>query len=496
MVWIRPSTTQLCIELMAPAHNYLALAPIESGIRPPGVSFSHAPDDLHIIASISLQAYHKICYLHLARWHTFQISTNVLVKPGSIRHFIRPEYETSFEIAFAPKIVVDDRGWLTEDPMVDRMWNRVNGDKEGTSILENGWIRVNSSNIVDVYRRDVYADDLSSLAWLAQANNIFNSLGIQCNLEDYVMVYGILCQLRLLGPIDNLPPGCLFLSPLTDIQTKFSGHFRIPACAAYWSRNPSGAERLTAEEARNEGFPNIEFRMLAFGRTWDDRVYTGVRQFHQGKGFDPYSQEVTTELGYSLFQVSCEQRDLFAHLQGDTDDDTPDSIGVAGNNDSSESGDEHLGPQAQISESSRLTCDAELTNGLFRTGNGRLFDSEDEEYRSADSVAADIQNPQSDSEFHDAGGEGPPRAVVKDLPDVKSDLHLQDKSSQSEDVFQIHEESSDVCEEHVQNVSQYRRLGEADDFTPSRSWSIVICVQLALILTLSGFSLHNYVYSH
>ncbi|KAJ6532617.1 hypothetical protein B0H19DRAFT_1039732 [Mycena capillaripes] len=314
------------------------------------------------------------------------------------------------------------------------------------------------------------------MAWLAQANHIFNSLGIRSGFDDYnisnhfaAFVDGIHCGLRLLGPIDNLPPGYFFLCPLAEIQTELPGHFRISACPAYWSRDPSGAERLSAEEARNEGFPDIEFCMWGWGRTWDDGVYTGVRQFHQARGFDPYSQEVAIELGYPLYQVSCEQEDLFAHLQeGDMDDDFSDSDGMAGSDDSSESGDEH----------------DELTNELFRIGNGDLFDSKDEEYDSASSVAADFQNPQPASEFSDAGGEGPFRAVVKDLPDVKDDLQSQHKSSRHEDVLQINEESFDVCEEHVQSVSQYRRLGEMEMFTPSRSWSIVICVQLALILTL------------
>ncbi|KAJ6545257.1 hypothetical protein B0H19DRAFT_1075599 [Mycena capillaripes] len=313
MVWIRPSTTQLCIELMAPAHDYLGLASIESGIRPSDIYFPQAPDDSHIIASISLQAYHSICDFHLAWWHQFPISTNVSVQLGSIRHFTGLEYESSFEIAFAPECVVDDRGWSTEDAIIENYWNQLNGDEEGTSILENSWIRVNSANVVDEYRRHVYADDLSRLAWLTQANHIFNSLGIQSNLDYYVMVYGVRCHLWLRGPIDNLPPGFLFLCPLTEFQSEHLGHFQLPACGAHWSRDSSGAERLTAEEARNEGFPDIEFRVWARGRSWDDSVYTGIHQFHEAEGFDPYSQEVATELGY--LQVSCEPDDLFDHCE-------------------------------------------------------------------------------------------------------------------------------------------------------------------------------------
>ncbi|KAJ6532600.1 hypothetical protein B0H19DRAFT_1005107 [Mycena capillaripes] len=222
--------------------------------------------------------------------------------------------------------------------MVDGMWNRLNGDEDGTSILENGWIRVNSANIVDEYWRDVYADIPSRLAWLAQANHIFNSLGIRSTFHEYVFVDGIQYELRLLGPLDNLPPGYVFLCPLNEIQAQLPGHFRIPACAAYWSHDPSGVERLSGEEARNGGFPDIQFRIWARGMSWNDGVYAGLRQFHEAKGFDPWSQEVAIELGYRLYQVSCEQDDLFAHLQeSDTEDDYSDSDG---DNDFSHSEDE------------------------------------------------------------------------------------------------------------------------------------------------------------
>ncbi|KAJ6532578.1 hypothetical protein B0H19DRAFT_902576, partial [Mycena capillaripes] len=147
-------------------------------------------------------------------------------------------------------------------------------------------------------------------AWLTQANHIFDSLGIRSNFHEYyignhlaVLLNHILCQLRLLGPMDNLPPGYLFLCPLTEIQSELPGHLRIPACAAYWSCDPSGAECLSAEEAKNAGFPDIEFNMWVLGSSWDDSVYTGIRQFHQAKGFDPYGQEVAIELGLPLYQV-------------------------------------------------------------------------------------------------------------------------------------------------------------------------------------------------
>lgn len=110
-----------------------------------------------MINSIALQDYHDICCFHLSRWHNLSISTNVPVKLQSIRHFSGLEYEKSFEIAFAPDCGVDDGGWSTEDPIIERLWNpyvympflaylsgtdhRMNSNQEGTLIMNNDWLR-------------------------------------------------------------------------------------------------------------------------------------------------------------------------------------------------------------------------------------------------------------------------------------------------------------------------------------------------------------------
>jgi hypothetical protein len=117
-----------------------------------------------------------------------------------------------------------------------------------------------------------------------------------------------------LNPRDHIPPGYLFLCPLEDLLFKDSPTcFRRPDCRAYCSFDPSGTKRLSAEEAWNCGFPNLEFRMKVLGRSWENAVYAGLRQFHEAKGFDPYSREVALELGYPLFRVSCEPNAVLAH---------------------------------------------------------------------------------------------------------------------------------------------------------------------------------------
>ncbi|KAJ7884210.1 hypothetical protein B0H14DRAFT_2701046 [Mycena olivaceomarginata] len=130
-----------------------------------------------------------------------------------------------------------------------------------------------------------------------------------------VQVNAFSCYLQLLGVIENLPPGYLFLCPATDFGTDVPACLAVPTCPAYWSIDPSGAERLSAEEARTLGFPDIDSWTEVRGMFWDSIVYGGIRQFHEAKGFDPDSQEVAIHFGYTLFEVSCEQDDLVAHLQ-------------------------------------------------------------------------------------------------------------------------------------------------------------------------------------
>jgi hypothetical protein len=128
-----------------------------------------------------------------------------------------------------------------------------------------------------------------------------------------VSIYGIEYHLTLSGPTYNLLFGYLFLCPLAELQAEDPTNFRLPDQPAYWSLDPSGVDRLSDEAAENLGFPAVQVEMYAHARSWDASVYDGILQFHEDKGFDPYSQEVAIELGYPLLQVSCDRETLFAH---------------------------------------------------------------------------------------------------------------------------------------------------------------------------------------
>ncbi|KAJ7443455.1 hypothetical protein FB451DRAFT_1149683 [Mycena latifolia] len=182
------------------------------------------------------------------------------------------------------------------------------------SVMESGWTRVNSCDLVDgVLSHSIVWNTWESNKWFVQANHIFNCLGITSNHRDYVLVDTIRCDLRIFNTGNSIPSGYLFLCPWTDLQSDNPSYFRHPECTAYWSLDPSGVERLGMEEAEQLGFPAFELEMKAWGESWDESVYAGVHQFHQAKGFDPDSLDVALELEYPLFKLSADADGPFAH---------------------------------------------------------------------------------------------------------------------------------------------------------------------------------------
>ncbi|KAJ6534288.1 hypothetical protein B0H19DRAFT_1323887 [Mycena capillaripes] len=335
MVWIRSSTGHLCIELTPPESVAASLIRVGGHFRPSGTSLLDPPEASETINSMSLQHYHSICYWHLNRSYHLLISTNISVNLGTIRHFSGPEYESSFEIAFTTD-------WIRVSRIFGiRMFNtanvpyrifmfplRIDYSEEGPRFCGMAGfdacfpLRYHSllimqckfCNVEDEYQRQIFSDDSRSWSWLAQANHIFNSLDIKSNFEDYVFVERTRYSLKFSGA-NFLPPGYLFLCPLVERETEVPGCLGIPDCPAYWSLDPSGAERLSPEKASNVGFPEIELCTQVYGRSWDSSVHAGIRQFHEAKCFDPYDQEVALELGVPLFQVSCEQDALCARCK-------------------------------------------------------------------------------------------------------------------------------------------------------------------------------------
>ncbi|KAJ7278629.1 hypothetical protein C8J57DRAFT_1221474 [Mycena rebaudengoi] len=178
-----------------------------------------------------------------------------------------------------------------------------------SQVLHSGWTRVISSDIRHRKFTRYFSGPADHEAWLAQANCIIDRAKIPSRCSDYGLINCVHYRLRLSD--EDIPCGYLFLCPLQDLQGNSPSEFRYPACPAYWSLDPSGAQRLGSEEAERLGFPSFTLRMIVRTTSWDDLVYTGIREFHQAKGFDPYSQDVARELGYPLFKIR--DADLLEH---------------------------------------------------------------------------------------------------------------------------------------------------------------------------------------
>ncbi|KAJ7719578.1 hypothetical protein B0H16DRAFT_1700198 [Mycena metata] len=203
-------------------------------------------------------------------------------------------------------------------------WDSRLGEEKLNGVLtENHWTRFNAKDVSKHGLTCVVSFDTLHTAWLAQANHIFSRLQITSNLEDYVLVDEVEFRIAIGNTRQDAPPGYLFLCPTTDLQTGLLS-FRWPDYPAYWSLDPSGADRLSSEEATQLGFPSFQLTSKFEGLSWDTSVYAGLRQFHQAKGFDPDSQDVARDTGYPLYRLSREVNSLFAHMEEDWSDDGTD----------------------------------------------------------------------------------------------------------------------------------------------------------------------------
>ncbi|KAF7377111.1 hypothetical protein MSAN_00130100 [Mycena sanguinolenta] len=227
----------------------------------------------------------------------------------SEQYFIVPAIlsEDSAEIAFLPS---------TEAPRLGE-WTIL---ERGTGkVMPNGWTRYFfSGDVIDNALYLSFTIFPDRYTWLSQANHMFRRLHLS-DFEDYVVVDAIFFFLDILETARDPPMGFLFLCPKEDFQTG-SSSFCWPACPAYWSLDPSGIDRLSPGDATEFGFPTLELTTEVLGDYWDDSVYEGLRQFHQARGFDPYSQNIALHLDLPLFQLSSEVDALFAYVGLDGED--------------------------------------------------------------------------------------------------------------------------------------------------------------------------------
>ncbi|KAJ6462832.1 hypothetical protein C8R45DRAFT_523594 [Mycena sanguinolenta] len=296
--WIRRSTGRLCTELTPSSDNlWLSTIPLEAPALS-GISSLSAGAEIitTLIDSLTLVQYHFICTLNLRQYRRFDLSASTTMNLGAVFHCSSDLLEDSNEIAFLP---------TAQGPWIDNWTISEGGTGE---VMPNGWTRFQAGYVFNNTLPVCCGISRSTdwYTWLSQANHIFRHLHIMSNFEEYVFLHHIEFQLEILRTTGDPPEGFLFLCPGQDFQTAPSP-FRCPACIAYWSLDPSGVDPLSPEDATQLGFPTFELTATAYGSYWDASVYEGLRQFHEAKGFDPYSQDVAHHLGHLLLQLSSER---------------------------------------------------------------------------------------------------------------------------------------------------------------------------------------------
>ncbi|KAK7026378.1 hypothetical protein R3P38DRAFT_3530643 [Favolaschia claudopus] len=138
-------------------------------------------------------------------------------------------------------------------------------------------------------------------AWFAQANYIFDRLGLECSSCSYIDSICVDCGLT--GYIQSRSPEkiFLFLPPYRTFLSADSTRYGFPREEPYLSFDPRGKDRLSANEALNLGLPQARIDISVAHHFVDDAFLKDLRTFHAREGFDPDSQEIAEHLGLALY---------------------------------------------------------------------------------------------------------------------------------------------------------------------------------------------------
>ncbi|KAJ7315062.1 hypothetical protein DFH08DRAFT_821022 [Mycena albidolilacea] len=289
--WIRLSTGILCIELTS-CNTKLHLYPYavsENACFAPITQLGPHIEST-ITFTLSLHHYHEICYWSLSRVCDYRLSSGSVIRLGGILTSLESSGgQDPVEIAYLPSIDIMDSGWRGETAAAGR-----GSPLEELVMLENGWSRTLSLG---------QGAGCSTCCWLAQANNVFHRAQITSDYSEVVLVSSIYYEIEITG--DQLSGGYIFLCPVTHLGTGRPSQFRHPKTLAYWSADPSGCREFNLS-ANSSGIPVLNVKTEFWGWSWDQSVYTGLWKFHEGKGFNPESQDVAIDLGLPLYHLSAQ----------------------------------------------------------------------------------------------------------------------------------------------------------------------------------------------
>ncbi|KAJ6464369.1 hypothetical protein C8R45DRAFT_1023831 [Mycena sanguinolenta] len=293
--WIDPTTGELCVDFTQKQETDIEFPWWEESIKPrvENVSLDDPSAEAVIILNLNVNQYHQLCcWRPQADFRRFEASAEHLIGPA----IFWSDSQHGICLRITEPLDLPNEQELR--------WGGY-GTVEGV-VLSNSWIRYDSPRALclEISVWLLCSPELQKV-WLAQANHIFSQFQSMPHLEDYVLPDMASFILRCSPNTSDTqqPKGYLFVCPPEDFRAGASS-FQWPTCPAYWSLEPSGAARLSPEEAKTLGFATIHIETAMQGRCWHRSVYDGLRQFHRGKGFDPDSQDVAKHLGHPLFELA------------------------------------------------------------------------------------------------------------------------------------------------------------------------------------------------
>ncbi|KAJ7116884.1 hypothetical protein C8R44DRAFT_791587 [Mycena epipterygia] len=164
--------------------------------------------------------------------------------------------------------------------------------------------------------------------WLSQANNVARQRGA---VNSYCISGGVKFRIFIWYPQDSFtlrgtfmtdtPPWDIYLFIFQPRTVCIDGYPVVeiprPREALYWSLDPHGSTRLTSEMAEELGVPHVFLESWVTGASWTQQQYDMLAEFHDTKGFNPFSPDIAITLGYPLVEERTTPRTSVSKVDSD-----------------------------------------------------------------------------------------------------------------------------------------------------------------------------------
>ncbi|KAJ7757339.1 hypothetical protein DFH07DRAFT_772821 [Mycena maculata] len=148
-------------------------------------------------------------------------------------------------------------------------------------------------------------------AWLSQANRWVRNYPGGCT-QRWGLVDMITCSVvfdrefnHSFSPNGTVSEAHLFVCPLQFLISVRDNRYTLAPSdfsPYFWASGPAGTKLLAPDECDNLGLPRLKLSFQSWGTFWEPYHYSAIQEFHQAKGFDPESLDVTRLLRLPIAQ--------------------------------------------------------------------------------------------------------------------------------------------------------------------------------------------------